>query len=87
MGVSGFWPFLRKNYPDAFKSISLDSKNAKIGNLGDSKKKRKMFETDIVCIDLNSLVHHCFDDKKGFQIDFEPNEWAYTKLRTSIMTS
>ena len=59
MGVSGFWPFLRKMYPDAFKTVALDSKCAKIGDTNDSKKKRKSFETDFVFIDLNSLVHHC----------------------------
>ena len=39
--------------------VALDSKCAKIGNSCDAKKKRKSFETDLVCIDLNALVHHC----------------------------
>ena len=62
MGISGFWPFLRKMYPDAFKMVALDSKCAKIGNSCDAKKKRKSFETDLVCIDLNALVHHCLGE-------------------------
>ena len=59
MGVSGFWPFLRKMYPDAFKMVALDSNCAKIGDTNDGKKKRKCFDTDFLFIDLNSLAHHC----------------------------